>query len=196
MSNTWYVITEPNVNKINPFFSIIPQQIYKMFEKQAIIIQIWHKAKCYFTGMSNTWYMITVPNLNKITTVNMAMDITTNTQNVWKNCHNYSNMAYSQILFYMHKRPMVPDHGTQYEENPYSHHGGMHEDGKTDRQTDSQTARHGHKSSPRIMHFNFKQIVQNFILWNAVQLGILINILKVPGNPSGGHMINPRWLLR
>ena len=27
---------------------------------------------------------------------------------------------------------MVPDHGTQYEENPSSHHGGMHVDGQTD----------------------------------------------------------------
>ena len=32
--------------------------------------------------------------------------------------------------------PMVPDHGTQYEENPSSHHGGMHEDFPTDGQTD------------------------------------------------------------
>ena len=24
---------------------------------------------------------------------------------------------------------MVPDHGIQYEENQFSHHGGMHEDG-------------------------------------------------------------------
>ena len=32
----------------------------------------------------------------------------------------------------MHHWPMVPDHGTQYEENPASHHGGMREDGQTD----------------------------------------------------------------
>ena len=29
----------------------------------------------------------------------------------------------------MHQWPIVPDHGTQYEENPASHNGGMHEDG-------------------------------------------------------------------
>ena len=28
---------------------------------------------------------------------------------------------------------MVPDHGTQYDGNPLSHHGGMLEDGLTDR---------------------------------------------------------------
>ena len=33
----------------------------------------------------------------------------------------------------MHQRLMVPDHGTQYEENPSSHHGGMHEDGHLER---------------------------------------------------------------
>ena len=35
----------------------------------------------------------------------------------------------SQIRFYVHQQPMVPDHGTQCEENPSSHHGGMREDG-------------------------------------------------------------------
>ena len=29
---------------------------------------------------------------------------------------------------------MVPDHGSQYEENPSSHHRGMHKDGLTNRQ--------------------------------------------------------------
>ena len=32
----------------------------------------------------------------------------------------------------MHQRPMVPVHGTQYKENPPSHHGGMHMDGLMD----------------------------------------------------------------
>ena len=36
----------------------------------------------------------------------------------------------------MHDRPVVPDDGTEYEENPSSHHGGMLEDGLTDRLTD------------------------------------------------------------
>ena len=30
--------------------------------------------------------------------------------------HNYSNLAQSQILFYMPQQPMVPGHGAQYEE--------------------------------------------------------------------------------
>ena len=55
------------MNTIDPFFSEISQQIHKMYEKVAIIIQIWHKAKSYFTSMSNTWYPITT-NMNKITT--------------------------------------------------------------------------------------------------------------------------------
>ena len=34
---------------------------------------------------------------------------------------------------------MVPGYGTEYEENPSSHHGGMHEDGLPDRRTDGLT---------------------------------------------------------
>ena len=49
-----------------------------------------------------------------------------------KNGHNYSNLAQSQILFYMHQWLIVPDHGNQYEENPSTHHGGMLEDGNPD----------------------------------------------------------------
>ena len=37
-------------------------------------------------------------------------------------------MALSQNLFHVHQQPVVPDHGTQYEENSFSHYGGMHED--------------------------------------------------------------------
>ena len=35
----------------------------------------------------------------------------------------------------MHQRSMVLDHGTQYEENTTSHHGGMHVDELTARRT-------------------------------------------------------------
>ena len=38
------------------------------------------------------------------------------------------------MLFYMYQQSMVADQGTQYEENPSSNHGGMHEDGLTNRQ--------------------------------------------------------------
>ena len=38
-----------------------------------------------------------------------------------------------RLGLYMHQQPMVPDHGTQYKENPSSKHGGMHKDGLTDR---------------------------------------------------------------
>ena len=56
-----------------------------------------------------------------------------------QNSNNYSNMRQSQILFYMHQRPIVPAHGTQYEEYTSNHHGGMHEDGQTDRWVDAKT---------------------------------------------------------
>ena len=50
-------------------------------------------------------------------------------------------MAKSQILFYVHQQPMISDHGTQYEGNPSSHHGGMFEDGLTDGRTAELMAR-------------------------------------------------------
>ena len=35
----------------------------------------------------------------------------------------------------MHRQPIVPDYGTQYEESQSGHHGEMREDGLTDRLT-------------------------------------------------------------
>ena len=48
VSNKWYLImiTVPNMNKINPFFSETLQQIHKAYETVAKINQIWHRAKC------------------------------------------------------------------------------------------------------------------------------------------------------
>ena len=46
--------------------------------------------------------------------------------------HNYSNLAQSQILFYMQSKCIVPDHGTQYEKYLFRHYGGMPEDGLMD----------------------------------------------------------------
>ena len=51
-----------------------------------------------------------------------------------KNGHNYSNLT--QLLFYMHQQPVVLDHGTQYEDNPSSHRGGMRKDTLTEKRTD------------------------------------------------------------
>ena len=39
----------------------------------------------------------------------------------------------------MQQQPMIPDHGTTYDKNPSSHHGGMCEYRQTDRQMDRQT---------------------------------------------------------
>ena len=38
ISKIWYLITGPNMNKINPFFFEMSQQTHKMYEKMAIII--------------------------------------------------------------------------------------------------------------------------------------------------------------
>ena len=71
-------------------------------------------------------YLITVPNMKKITT--FFTDILQHSK-CKKNGHNYSNLTQSQILFYLHQQPMVPDYCTQFEENPSSHHGRMHDNG-------------------------------------------------------------------
>ena len=44
------------------------------------------------------------------------------------NCHNYSNLALCQILFYVHPKIMVLDLGTKYKENLASHRGGIRTD--------------------------------------------------------------------
>ena len=44
-------------------------------------------------------------------------NITTNMQNLWKNCHNYSNLAQDQILLYMHQQHIIPDYSTIYKLN-------------------------------------------------------------------------------
>ena len=43
ISNTWYLITVLNMNKINPFFSETSQWKHKLYGNVAIITQIWHK---------------------------------------------------------------------------------------------------------------------------------------------------------
>ena len=62
MSNAWYLISVPNMNKISTCFSEISQQTLKMYEEIAKITQICHRAKFYFTYMSSPWYLIMVPN--------------------------------------------------------------------------------------------------------------------------------------
>ena len=77
--------------------------------------------------------------MNQITT--FFTKISQETHKIYEqNSHDYSNLAQSQSLVYVHDRPMVPDHSVEYEENPASHQGGMLEDGLTnvlmDRLTD------------------------------------------------------------
>ena len=82
------------MNKINPFFSLISQEIHKMYNKHSkfmlqnmnkiitffseiaqivkiyenitIITKIWDRDKFYFTCISGPWYLIMVPNMKKI----------------------------------------------------------------------------------------------------------------------------------
>ena len=67
-----------------------------MYEKVAIITQIWQRAKHYFTSIISTWFIMTV-------------------------------------------HPMVHDHGTKNEDNPFGHRGGMCEDEQIDGRTDGLT---------------------------------------------------------
>ena len=60
IKSLFWLITEPNVNNINLFFSTILQETDKIKENIAIITQISHKTK-YFISVSNTWHLITVP---------------------------------------------------------------------------------------------------------------------------------------
>ena len=66
--------------------------------------------------------------MNKITTFSQITQVKIYEQHN----HNYSNLAQSQIVFYVNEQPLVLNYATQYEENPASHHGGMHEDGRTE----------------------------------------------------------------
>ena len=43
--------------------------------------------------------------------------ITTNTQNVWRSGHNYSNLVQSHMLFYKHEQHIVPDYCTKHEQH-------------------------------------------------------------------------------
>ena len=64
-----------------------------------------------------------------ITTLKILLwNITTNTANLWKNGYNYSNVAHRHIIIYKYQQPMVPYHGTQYDENPSNHRREMHKD--------------------------------------------------------------------
>ena len=51
--------------KQNTTFFEISQQTLKIYEKIAIITQIWHKAKFYFICISSLCYLIMVPNMKK-----------------------------------------------------------------------------------------------------------------------------------
>ena len=109
------------MTKINTFFSEISQQIHKMYEKVAIITQSWAQTQMLFYKHEQRMVLVWTKSPHSSLKYH-------NTQNLWKNNHNYSNLAQSQILFYMHEQPMLPDHGMQYEESASSHHGGMLKD--------------------------------------------------------------------
>ena len=84
---------------------------HKTFMKTlAIITQIWHGAKWYLLCIINTLHLISVSNMIQIWLI-LLWDITT-TQDVWNIGHIYSNLAWSQMLFYMHEHCMVQENCT------------------------------------------------------------------------------------
>ena len=103
------------------------QQQHKLYEKVAIITDIWHRAKCYFTSMIHDDCFKYEQNHDIL-----LWEITKNTKNVYKKCINCSNLKQSTMLCYVHQKPMVPDHGTKYGESSFIHHGGMREDKQVD----------------------------------------------------------------
>ena len=69
ISNEWYqalyLITVPNMNKINTFIGISCTNTHNLW-RMAIITQIWHRAKFYFTCIINPCSLIMVPDMKKI----------------------------------------------------------------------------------------------------------------------------------
>ena len=64
--------------------------------------------------------------MNKIT--KFVSEISQQTLKIYlKNTIITKTWQRAKIILYVHQQPMVADHGTQYEENPSSHHGGIHE---------------------------------------------------------------------
>ena len=76
---------------------------------------------------------------------------------------------------------MVPYHVTQYEENPSSHHEGIHEDRLTDRWTDwtlfyIPRFRLGGAGNVYIKRFVFGQLTHK-ILYGALEVKLLVDVL-------------------
>ena len=76
------------MNKINPFFSDLSQQIHKMYEKVVIITQIWHRAKYKLNKHDQRLVPDTCTKYVQNHHIHLR-DITTSTQNLGKNNHNY-----------------------------------------------------------------------------------------------------------
>ena len=83
----------------------------------------------------------------------LAVPNLSNYGHLWYLREEWVDLVQSQILFYMHQQPMVPDHATKYEENPSSHYGGMCEDGLTDQQAVGQLIK-----SVRLMNYFLQRV--------------------------------------
>ena len=101
ISNTWHLITVPNMNKINPFFWERSQQTLKIYEKIAIITQFSTEPNSilHASARNGIWLLYQIWINQPI----FLWDITSNTPNVWKSDHIYSNLAQSNILLYKHE---------------------------------------------------------------------------------------------
>ena len=100
--------------KIHWFISAISLQMYAIYSIMDINATFWHKAKVYFTCIRPLLWLISVPIMNKI--IFFFSKISQQTHKIDdKYCHNYSNLAWGQMIFYMHQQDMVPDYCTVYE---------------------------------------------------------------------------------
>ena len=63
------------------------------------------------------YHTLGMPNPYAYTLWQLNMFKPTKLQNLWKNCHNYTNLEQSQMLFHMHQQHIVPDYCAKYEQN-------------------------------------------------------------------------------
>ena len=104
-----------------------------------------------------------------------------------KNDQNYSNEAWSQLLFYVHQQTMAPDHSTEYEDNLSSCHRGMCK-GQMNRQTNRQINKLMDQAHSYITQFHYCRAGNN----NTAQLRMDIdeNEFECSTNRSISHFLD------
>ena len=110
----WWLFTVPNLNNIHKYTSEISLHAYIIYEIMCTTATFWHRAQVYFICIKPLLWLITVSNVNNINTFSSEIS---NKYIKFMKFHNYSNVAWSQILFYLHKQNMVSNCCTKYEQN-------------------------------------------------------------------------------